>query len=229
MTFKPRLDSTQTRRVALAVVGFVLIALDVVSGGLVASLDQALRGWLQPQPPSLVSLLGVAGELGNVGVSAALLGIAGAVTSHVLWKIWPILFVGSVLLVTEGLIYVTKLVVGRDGPGSWADRSAYPGYYPSGHTATAAVCAGSVVFLALMSRRGGVSNVARAANWGSAVGLLVGALAAAHAVLGDSHWFSDGLGGLLLALSILTVAFAAVPSDDPTPRAVGPPRRGRVQ
>ncbi|MBA2445549.1 MAG: phosphatase PAP2 family protein [Nocardioidaceae bacterium] len=228
MTIKPRLDSSQARRVALAVVGFVLLALDVVSGGLVAHFDQALRGWLQPQPGSVIALLDVAGDLGNVGVSAALLGISGAVTSHVLWKVWPILFVGSVFLVTQGLIYLTKLAVGRDGPGMWADRTDYPGYYPSGHTATAAVCAGSVVFLALLSRRG-VSNIARAANWGSAVGLLAGALAAAHAVVGDFHWFSDGVGGLLLALGILTIAFAVVPTDDLRSQALEPPRRDGVQ
>jgi len=225
MTMSLRLDSSQARRTSLALLCFVVIALDVMSGGLISHFDHTLRDWLQPQPVSVTSLLDVAGDLGDPGVSAALLGIAGAVASHLLWKIWPFVFVAAVFLVTEGLVYITKTVVGREGPGSWVDRANYPGYYPSGHTATAAVCAGSVVFLTLLCRAG-ARNAARAATFGSVAGMLVGALAAGHSIVGDFHWLSDGLGGLLLAYCILTIAFAAVPADARHHGDVGrPPRR----
>jgi len=219
-----RLDSSQARRVSLALLCFVLIALDVMSGGLVSNFDQTLREWVQPQPVSVASWLGLARDLGKPGVSAALLGIAGAVASHLLWKIWPFVFAAAVFLVTEGLVYLTKTVVGREGPGVWVDRADYPGYYPSGHTALAAVCAGSVVFLALLCQ-GGVRDVARAAAFGSGSGMLVGALAAWHSVVGDFHWLSDGLGGLLLAYCVLTLAFAVVQANDRHPGKIGRPHR----
>jgi len=212
MTLKLRLDSTSARRAAWAGGCFVLVGLDVMSGGLISSFDSIVRDWVQPQPGAVDSWLDVAGDLGEQGVSAALLGIAGAVASHLLWKLWPLVFVVALFLSTQALVYLTKWVVGREGPGAWADRAGYPGYYPSGHTTTAAVCAGSVVFLVLVTRLG-ASCADRAATWGSVAGLLAGALAAVYSIMGDSHWFSDGVGGLLLAYCILSVAFALVPAN----------------
>lgn len=206
-----QLQSNQARRVGLSALIFIVIAADVRSSGLISSFDNTIREAVQPRDASAAaSWLGVASDVGELGVAAAVLASVGAVASQILWRLWPIVFAAAVFVVTEGLIFLTKTIVGRDGPGIWSDRTNYPGYYPSGHAATAAVCAGSVVFLAWLSRRG-EHDVARATTLGSTVGLLVGALAAVHSFVGDSHWFSDGVGGLLLAYCILTVAFAAAP------------------
>ncbi|MEJ7745104.1 MAG: phosphatase PAP2 family protein [Nocardioidaceae bacterium] len=216
MRVNAQLQSNQARRVGLSALIFIVIAADVRSSGLISSFDNTIREAVQPRDASAASWLGVASDLGELGVAAALLAIVGAVASQILWRLWPIVFAAAVFAVTEGLIYLTKTIVGRDGPGIWSDRTNYPGYYPSGHAATAAVCAGSVVFLAWLSRRG-EHDVARATTLGSAVGLLVGVLAAVRSFLGDSHWFSDGVGGLLLAYCILTVAFAAAPATRESP------------
>lgn len=211
------LQSSQARRVGVAALVFVLIAADVSSEGLIFHFDSTLRRWVQARDEHSASWLEVASNLGQLGVAAALLAIVGIVVSQILWKWWPVLFAAAVFVATEGLIYVSKTIVGRDGPGVWSDRVGYPGYYPSGHAATAAVCAGSVMFLAWLAR-GGERDIGRATTLGSVGGLVVGALAAVHSFVGDSHWFSDGVGGVLLAYCILTFAFAAAPVARTSPR-----------
>jgi len=107
------------------------------------------------------------------------------------------------------VILLLKVAVGREGPGAQAERVGYPGYYPSGHTATSAVCAATVLFLLLCARHAR-ERVDRAATVSLVVGLVVGATGAWRAVLGDFHWISDGLGGLLVAYVVLVLAFATI-------------------
>ncbi|HSS66913.1 MAG TPA: phosphatase PAP2 family protein, partial [Nocardioidaceae bacterium] len=102
-------------------------------------------------------------------------------------------------------VYLLKAAVGRPGPGIWADREGYPGYFPSGHAATAT----AVVAIALFVLRGlGLIRLPRTAAIETcvAVGATVGALAGFRAVLGDTHFATDVLGGIALSVAVLIIA-----------------------
>ncbi len=184
---------------------FALVTADVVAGGLLTHLDGRLRDAVQPRPatPAWMDALGAFGDL---GVAAAVMAIAGLVAAHVHWRLWPVMLAAGNFLAVEAVVYVVKLAVGRPGPGVVAAPSDYPGYFPSGHTATAAVSAATVVFLVLMMRWGD-AQLDRAATVALVAGSVVGLVAAVRTVLGDFHWPSDALGGLALAAIVLIVGF----------------------
>jgi undecaprenyl-diphosphatase len=134
---------------------------------------------------------------------------AAAVSCQVTWRLWPAGFAVVTFGVAEVLVVVVKAIVGRPGPGVWADRDGYPGYFPSGHAATAMVATGIVVFLAMVvprgSRRRGQASLASLV-----AGLVVGSAAGAYAIVGDYHWTSDVVGSIALTAPVLVVAGAVV-------------------
>jgi undecaprenyl-diphosphatase len=206
-----RIELTRAEKVGIAVATlvFVLIAADVMVGGLFAHLDERIRDAVQPRRPGGPGWTALAGGLGELWVAAPLFVIVGTLTAQLTWRWWPLVFAVGTFVLVELVILVLKVVIGREGPGAQAERVGYPGYYPSGHTATSAVCAATIVFLLLCARKG-PQAVERAATVALVVGLVVGATGAWRAVLGDFHWFSDGIGGLLVAYVVLIVAFAAI-------------------
>ncbi|MGI8888637.1 MAG: phosphatase PAP2 family protein [Nocardioidaceae bacterium] len=208
MSAPVRLLGREARWIGCSLLAFTLLALDVVTSGLVVQLDERLREQLAGHSVAMESWTQLASKLGDIGVAVAVLAIASAASAQVLWRIWPVAVTAITFVFTQSVVYVTKSLVGRPGPGIWADREGYPGYYPAGHTTTAAITAGLVVFLAVTSWRRDTQTpvVARLSLW---AGLLIGAAAGLNAVLDDSHWVSDIVGGLLLATCILLVAFAA--------------------
>jgi membrane-associated phospholipid phosphatase len=149
------------------------------------------------------------GNLGEVGTATALMLVAALVAAQVLWRVWPVVLAVANLATVEILVLVLKTAVGRPGPGSRAHLNGYPGYFPSGHTATSAVCAGTVAFLAVTCW-GSVRWLDKAALAGQVAGFVVGAVSAVSAVLGDFHWLTDTVSAILLASVVLTVGFAAV-------------------
>lgn len=203
------LRPVDVRVLAISVLVFALITADVVVGGFLSSLDTDLRDVVQPRPADAPSCMSVVAALGDIGVAAAFLGIAGLVAAHARWRLWPLLLAVGNFVAVEALVYAAKAAVGRPGPGVLADTTGYPGYFPSGHSATAAVSTGTVVFLLLVSGWAGV-QMARASTAAVAAGVLVGGVTAVRAVLGDFHWATDGLAGLALAALVLTTGFALV-------------------
>jgi membrane-associated phospholipid phosphatase len=79
----------------------------------------------------------------------------------------------------------------------------YPGFYPSGHTAVAAVAIGVIVFLLSTRRR----PVAVARRNGLAAGAVAGIVVGASTVCGGFHWVSDALASLVIAAAFLVVGF----------------------
>jgi undecaprenyl-diphosphatase len=116
-------------------------------------------------------------------------------------------FAIGTLAAVELAVLALKAAVGRAGPGIWADREDYPGYFPSGHAATAMSVVAIGVFMAY---RLGLIRLRIAAGEEIAVlaGLAVGLVAGAGAVVSDSHWASDVVGGVALAAVILVPALA---------------------
>ncbi len=196
----------ERRWVAVSLVGIALLTADVLSSGLLTHADSWLRGLVQPwgHAPFWAEAVG---RLGDLGVAAALMAMAGAVLAQVSWRLWPIVLVTVNFVVTEAVVLALKTAVGRPGPGVWVDRVGYPGYFPSGHAATSAVCVGTVVFL-LMTVQADAGRTERAPTVAMRLGLGVGVVVGIGAVLADQHWVTDGIGGLLVAALVLTVSLA---------------------
>lgn len=219
MTEKLRLRPQEVRTVVLAGCVFAFATADVVTGGPLTHLDGQIRHGVQPRPAATPAWLGLPGALGDLGFAAAVVAIAGLVCAQALWRWWPLGLAAGNFVATEVAVLVVKTAVGRPGPGIWADRTGYPGYFPSGHTATATVATGTVTFLAIVAWSRGARRD-RAAWVALVCGLAMGLLAAVRAVLGDFHWPSDGLGGLALATLVLVVGFAMVRTYVVTPATV---------
>jgi membrane-associated phospholipid phosphatase len=194
--------------IAVAVAVFILLALDVANHGLVAEFDERVRDVVQPRRPATPLWTAFPGGLGELWVATPLFVIAGLVVSQLTWQWWPLVLAVGSFAVVELAILVLKVLIGREGPGAQAERIGYPGYFPSGHTATSAVCFGVVVYL-LICARDPAARAETASRVALAGGMIVGAISAWRAVLGDFHWIADGLGGLLVAFVVLVVAFAA--------------------
>lgn len=155
------------------------------------------------------------GNLGSIQVSAVVLAAAAVLSAGLLRRWLPI----ALAVVNAGLLTVVTLAIkhltDRIGPGLVANRPGYPGYFPSGHTATSAVCFGTaltVLLLVLLARRAARRGVAlRLVHWpGTAFGLLVGALVGTMTVLSANHWVSDVVAGLGVAAVVQIVGAALV-------------------
>lgn len=194
--------------IVVAAVIFALLALDVANHGLVTELDDRVRDAIQPRRPATPIWMAFSGGLGELWVATPLFLIAGVVVAQLSWQWWPLVLSIGAFAAVEIAILILKLLVGREGPGAQAERVGYPGYFPSGHTATSAVCFGVIVYL-LVGARNPLPRADLAEYTALAGATAFGAIAAWRAVLGDFHWFADGIGGLLLAFVILVLAFAA--------------------
>lgn len=202
-----RLRAEEVRIIVVASAVLAFATADVLTGGPLTHLDSQIRAGVQSRPSATFAVLVLASGLGGIGIAAAVMAIAALVCAQAIWRLWPVVLAAANFAVAEGAVLVIKTAVGRPGPGEWADRTGYPGYFPSGHTTTAAVASGTVVFLLLVGRSTG-TQVWMASRIALICGLAVGLLAAIQAVLGDFHWASDGLGGLAVATVVLVVGFA---------------------
>lgn len=199
--------------VAVAAVVLVLVTADVVAGGLLTYADDAIRHAL-PSSDDAPGWTRVVGLAGNVGVGGAAVLVVSIVTMHARLTWWPGVLAAGVLATTSILVLGVKYLVGRDGHSQDAAPDGYPGFYPSGHTATAAVAVGIIVFL-LSSGRSTVSTARRLGlSAAAAAGLVVGA----STVLGGFHWMSDAVGSLAIAAGVLVAGFGMAESYLAGPR-----------
>lgn len=187
-----------------SVVVLALLTADVAADGLLTYLDGELRAWLEP--PVDAGWADVVGGAGDLGVAVAILAISMLVTLHATWRLWPLLLGAGNVVAMGAAVLALKSAVGRVGPGETVDPPGYPGHFPSGHTATSAVCVGTAVFLLLALSSGAPRD--SAGRWGLVAGLSAGLLVGAVSVLGDFHWLTDAVGGLLVATIVLVVGFA---------------------
>jgi undecaprenyl-diphosphatase len=202
---RPRLTRREAAVVWVALVVLAALTVDVVVGGPFTHLDREIRAAIQPRPDSAPWLLSAIAELGDLRFAVPIVGAGALVASQYAWRPWPAGFAVATFAAVELAVYALKAAVGRPGPGIWADREGYPGYFPSGHAATAT----AVVAIALFVLRGlGLIRLPRTAALESCVaaGAAVGALAGLRAVLGDTHFATDVLGGIALSVAVLMIA-----------------------
>lgn len=178
--------------------GLVLLTLDVIRGGAAIRLDHRVLA-LTPgrgNGPVLPDLL----AFGVVQLATPALSVAVvcAVTMALCLRTgrWaPLLLAGPAIAVMSTTVLLGKGLISRtapDVPGMLGG----DGSYPSGHTATALVCAG--VAAELVSR---LRPPRRTLAWAAAAvwtGLVVTSLLWLH-----FHWLSDVVGSLLLGSLVL--------------------------
>lgn len=183
---------------ATAVLLFLLITWQVTVHGPLARADERLSGALvHPDRAS-----GLLADLGNISVAVPVLA---AVLGYAAWRAWraaaprwwvPSVAAAVLMAVVPVLIVPLKEVVDRPGPPVMGPAG---GFYPSGHTATAAIAYGSAVLvlwplLRTALARCGLVAVCLAVNFGVAFGL----------VRHGYHWPLDVLAGWCLCAALLT-------------------------
>lgn len=119
------------------------------------------------------------------------------------WR--PALAYALVMAVAPLLVAAVKPLIGRADPGSLALSPGYPGFYPSGHTATAAAAYGGAALLLLPWL---LRAVARRLLVVAAV--LLNAAVGAALVRCGYHWPLDVVGSWLLCGALLAGAALAV-------------------
>jgi undecaprenyl-diphosphatase len=118
----------------------------------------------------------------------------------------PIRLVAPPVLVMAVAVLGLKAALGRVGPPG-SDPPDPFGLYPSGHTATALVCAGALTALVAVSRPEWIGRLRVASGvWAVAM--------AAALVQYRYHWLTDVIGSLLLGLLILRLTCRPVWAPD---------------
>lgn len=187
------------RRLALqtaALVGLCYLALTIlVATGATQHLDDVVRQWFRPDDtwgeaqvrtgPIIDAL-----EPRRVFAVLAVVGIATSVRRRT-WR--PLAFTGGVALAASLLTLVSKYATDRPDPSS--DKFT-GGSYPSGHMVADLVCMGCVAMVLCSRTRW----------WMWAIAGLVASAMTLALLFAAAHWFTDVLGGALLAVAVLLTA-----------------------
>jgi membrane-associated phospholipid phosphatase len=185
-------------RIALGLAAaFAALAVSVRLG-LMNAMDLIIRDWARPN-----DVWGPAQQWSDVvveglrpAVLAALLAALTLAYSVKQRSLKPLAFVAGVGLATVTVSVATKIAVGRLNPHGMMGEDG--GSFPSGHTITVVVCLGLCVLMA----RPRSSRWALIPAFGA--GLMGGSL-----LLQAAHWFTDIVGGGLLATAVLAIAIAS--------------------
>jgi undecaprenyl-diphosphatase len=179
-------------------------------------------GWLSDSWHAPAQLLV---DCGNYQVAVPVLGVCALMVAVRHRTARPLLAALAAVVLLLATVTPAKILIGRTGPGLTTIGSGGLGVFPSGHTATSAVCLGVALILLLPDlparfRRAAVAGVA-------GLCFLVGVAL----VWCDYHWFSDVLGGWalagLIAIAVMRLARGSLPPRLMPPRLRAPWGRGR--
>jgi membrane-associated phospholipid phosphatase len=183
-----------------SVSAFTPLAISVHLGSL-NTFDAIMRQWARPD-----DVWGAAELRADIVVEglrppiiAALLVAFTAVCCIKGRSLRPAAFVGVVSVVTVALTVITKFAVGRPDPYGFIGSTG--GSFPSGHIITLMVSLGLAVLLA-WPRVG--------SRWVWLAPALGGGLMGVCLLLQATHWFTDIVGGILLAVVVLYITTASV-------------------
>jgi membrane-associated phospholipid phosphatase len=191
----------------LAMLPVVVITVDVLAGGPLRHLDDALAGaaWHRSDQLAVHAAL-VLDRLGQRAIAGS---VVVAVAVLLAWwrRSWqPLMVTGVALLVLNLVVGSLKLLIGRTKPLSGLDLLYAGGsQFPSGHAANAVVSWGLLTYLVLvhgpaLSRR--VSTALLVMPAAVTVGM------SAASLYLDYHWLTDLLAGAALGLVLLALVLA---------------------
>lgn len=180
---------------AVSVVAFVVLAA-VASAGHVNGLDRDLRQVFRPDDVWGTWQLIFGNVVDGAAPEVALVGLAlAASVAAVRRKSWrPLLFAGTLALVAIVLTQVAKALVARPDPQGHV--GSFSGSFPSGHMTILLTCLGGVL---LLWRQ-------HPPAWAWWLVLVAELTMGLSLLLLSMHWFTDVIGGLLLAVPLLVVA-----------------------
>jgi membrane-associated phospholipid phosphatase len=167
--------------------------------GLVNAMDSIIREWSRPN-----DVWGTAQQWADVvveglrpAVLAVLLTAFTLVYSVKQRSLKPLAFVAGVGLATVVVSVAAKIAVGRLNPHGMMGE--HGGSFPSGHTITIVVCLGLCVLMAQPRTR----------RWAWLIPAFGAGLMGGSLLLQAAHWFTDIVGGGLLATAVLAIAVAS--------------------
>ena len=195
-------DRLRGRRLAITIAcvagGLYLLLTLLVMGHHTDTVDATVRQWFRPDDVwgPTQRRVDVIVE-GFKPVRVALLLPIAAVASGLVRRSWqPPLVALQIGLSTIVLVLLTKLLVARPDPHG--DVVTFGGSFPSGHTSVLLVVLGGCLIV-----------VTRADPWWAWTAVaLVDVLMALCLLLQAAHWFTDVIGGMLLATCVLAAARA---------------------
>ncbi|MPY51398.1 phosphatase PAP2 family protein [Streptomyces acidicola] len=185
---------------------FAVLAMSVVAGaGQPLWPDPALLAWAVGHRPEIMRALarGVTAT-GTGAIPYVLVALAGALVGRtVRQRLLAVAFGLACLATGQALRYGVMELLHRPRPPQEAWTAHASGWaFPSGHSTTAALTAGLLILaLTLRAPRGGTALRVAVGCWGLTVGLT-------RVYLGV-HWFTDVVGGWLLAAGWLGVCVCA--------------------
>lgn len=198
--------------VVTSVTVLALLTWQVSTGGGVVGVDERLYGQVGVVASPWVTVLA---DLGSPELSGVVVGVAAIHQAFFSGRWWPVILAAGNGLAAAAAVLALKVVTARTGPGVPV-LDGYPGYFPSGHTVSAAVCFGTAGYIVVTStrlrgpRRRAASPPLDASEVGVVAGLAVGLAVGTATVLLGTHWASDVAAGLALAVVVLVVGFATV-------------------
>jgi len=167
--------------------------------GVLNNLDKIIREWARPADvwgsAQLWADLVVDGL--RPAVLAALLSLFMLGYSVQRRSLRPVAFASVAGLATVAVTAATKIAVGRLNPHG--DVGNDGGSFPSGHTITVVVCLGLCVLMAQP----------RTSRWAWLIPAFGAGLMGGSLLLQAAHWFTDIVGGGLLATAVLAIAIAS--------------------
>jgi len=168
----------------------------VVSLGLLNGLDGIVREWARPDDVWGVAQLQADLVVEGLRPAIAALLLATFTLAYCAKRrsMRPAAFIGSVCVVTVVLTVASKIVVHRLDPHAVIGNDG--GSFPSGHIIGVVVCLGLVVLM-VQPRMGWP-------KW--LIPVFGGVLMGASLLLQAAHWFTDIVGGALLATVLLAAA-----------------------
>jgi len=182
----------------LLALGLVAVTVSVVLGGPTVRLDDIVLSATPgrgngPVVPDVLTLLVV--DIATPALCvAAVAAVSAALCLHRgRWA--PLALSGPALALLTGTVLLGKSVIPRSGPVA-REMASDLGYYPSGHTATALVCAGLLAEIASRKWPG-----RRRQAWAAAAAWTL--LVAASLLWLHFHWLSDVVGSMFLGSLLL--------------------------